>query len=146
MWPRSAATYDRMIVPRFITLPIDCSPSENETPSSAVGCALKVLSTELACIPFSKGVYFFGSKVSVCAIPPAIHSRITVSAFDFIFGFAQELTRLAGIPAASAASVAALVFCKNSLRFQFLFISKTIYKFPIVLRSKYQLKLGKKHH
>jgi hypothetical protein len=47
---------------------------------------------------------------------------MTVSAFDLIFGFAHELNREAGIPAAKAAIVAALVFCKNSLLFQGLYI------------------------
>jgi hypothetical protein len=71
---------------------------------------LKVLNTLLAFIPFSNGVNFLGSKVSVCAMPPAIHSRMTVSAFDWILGFEHELNMLAGIPAAKAAKVAALVF------------------------------------
>jgi hypothetical protein len=98
------------------------SPSEKLIPSSEVGDDLKVLSTEFASIPFSNGVYFFGSNVSVCAMPPAIQRRITVSAVDLIFGFEQDVTRLVGIPAAKAARVAALVFCRNSRLFQDLFI------------------------
>ena len=98
------------MVPMFITLPMDPKPSEKLTPSNDVGTDLDVLSTLLDSMPFSKGVYFLGSKVSVCAIPPAIHKRITVSAFDLILLLLQELNIEAGIPAARAASVAALVF------------------------------------
>jgi hypothetical protein len=58
----------------------------------------------------------------VCAIPPAIQSRITVSAFALIFGLAQELNNDAGSPDAIAARVAAPVFCKNSLLFHLLFM------------------------
>lgn len=120
--PRSAATYERIMVPRFITLPIDSSPSEKLIPSNAVGTDLKVLKTLFAGIPFLNGVYRFGSNVSVCAIPPAIQSRITVSAFDLILPLPQELTRLTGMLADKAAIVAALVLCKNSRRLHFLFI------------------------
>jgi hypothetical protein len=88
-----------------------------------VGTDLNVLKTLFASIPFSKGVYFFGSNVSVCAMPPAIHRSITVSAFDLILFLLHELSRpLIGRPAANADIVAALAVCKNSLRFQFLFI------------------------
>src|SRR5690606_16383891 len=111
-----------MIVPRCIMFPICWSPSEKLTPSRDVGCDLKVVSTEVAAMPASKGVYFFGSKVSVCAMPPAIHKRITLSAVDLILGFEQEVSRLVGIPAARAARVAALVFCRNSRLFQGLFM------------------------
>jgi len=63
----------------------------------------------------------------VCAMPPAIQRRITVSALAFIVGAAQELNRVVGIPDAIAANVAALVFCKNSLRFQFLFMIQSFH-------------------
>src|SRR5678815_1145433 len=105
-----------MTVPLSITLPIDSSPSEKWTPSRAVGTGLKVLSTLLASIPFLNGVNFLGSKVSVWGMPPAIHSRITVSAVEGIFGELQEARKLVtGAPAASAAMVAALVLFRNCL-------------------------------
>ena len=119
MNPKSAATYERMTVPLSITLPIDSSPCEKETPSTAVGTEGNVLSTLFASRPLENAVYFFGSKVSVCGIPPAIHNRITVSAFEVIFFLLQEDRKLLiGAPAANVASVAALVFLINSLRFQ----------------------------
>src|SRR5690554_5454396 len=93
-------------------------------PSKAVGTDLKVLSTRLESSPFSKGVYRLGSKVSVCAIPPAIHRRITVSAVAACLDPPQEDKRLVrGTPAANAAKVAALVVFKKSLLFQLFFIS-----------------------
>ena len=77
-----------------------------------------MLNTLLDCIPFVKGVYFFGSKVSVCGIPPAIQSKITVSAFEVIFLLLQEARKLlTGAPAARAANVAALVLLRNCLLF-----------------------------
>jgi hypothetical protein len=71
----------------------------------------------LLSIPFSKGAYAFGSKVSVCAMPPAIHNKITVSAFESITGSLEhELRKLAeGIVAAKAAALAELIFLMNSL-------------------------------
>src|SRR5882672_5125010 len=110
---------------------MDCNPSENRMPSSAVGREGKVLSTRLASMPFSKGAYRLGSKVSVCAIPPATHSRMTESAVE---GPSPEPlphpeSRLAtGAPAANAASAAALDFLRKSLRFQLAFISLSFNK------------------
>ena len=72
-------------VPRSITLAIFSNPSENRTPSTAVGMLGKVESTPFGSMPFSKGAYRFGSNVSVCAMPPAIQSTITVSAVGAIF-------------------------------------------------------------
>src|ERR1044071_1450773 len=91
-------------------------------PSSDVGNDGNVLSTLLLLIPFSNGVYFFGSNVSVCAIPPAIQSNITVSAVVEGFFPVVLIIRANGAFALNAASVAALVFFKNSRRFQFAFI------------------------
>ncbi len=77
-----------------------------------------MLNTLFDCIPFVKGVYFFGSKVSVCGIPPAIQSKITVSAVEVIFLLLQEDRKLlTGALAASAAKVAALALFRNCLRF-----------------------------
>src|SRR5689334_11715164 len=93
-------------------------------PSSEVGNDGNVLSTALLLIPFSKGVYFFGSNVSVCAMPPAIHNNITVSADVAGFFLPVVLSiRANGALALNAASVAALVFFKNSLRSHFEFIT-----------------------
>ena len=70
-------------------------------------------------MPLVNGVYLLGSKVSVCAIPPAIQSKITVSAVAVNFDELQPLNNPAnGAPAANAARVAVLLFFKNSLRFQ----------------------------
>jgi hypothetical protein len=86
-----------------------------------VGRDLNVLSTLLPSIPFSKGVYRLGSNVSVWAIPPAIQSRMTVSALPFrdatlvVHPFSILTT---GVPAAIAANVAADDLFKNSLLFQ----------------------------
>jgi hypothetical protein len=82
-----------------------------------------VLSTSLAIIPLENGVNFFGSKVSVCDIPPAIQSRITVSALEFIFLLLQDDKELVrGTPAANAAIVAAELFLKKSRLFQDVYI------------------------
>ena len=81
-------------MPLSIIEPIDSSPSEKETPSSIVGTGLKVLRTSLAFMPFEKGVYLFGSNVSVWAIPPAIQSRMTVSALEFVLLLLQEDNKL----------------------------------------------------
>src|SRR5260370_1110278 len=48
--------------------------------STAVSIAGKVLSTSFDFNPFSYGEKRLGSNVSVCAMPPAIQSTITVSA------------------------------------------------------------------
>ena len=84
-----------------------------------MGTDLKVLNTSFAIMPLEKAVYLFGSKVSVCAIPPAIQSKITVSAVAVNFDELQPLNKPAnGAPAVNAARVALLLFFKNSLRFQ----------------------------
>ena len=53
-------------------------------PSTAVSIDGNVLSTCSGRRPRSNGVYRFGSKVSVCAIPPPIHRTIRVSAVGVI--------------------------------------------------------------
>src|SRR5690606_7216639 len=122
-------------------LAMDSSPCEKCTPSIDVGIDGNVLNTVFASIPFSKGVYRLGSNVSVWAMPPAIHNRITVSALDFIAGLLQELSRLTGAPAANAASVAALVFCRNSRLFQ-PFIAK-VYLIYAIRKSIETLEAGR---
>jgi hypothetical protein len=88
-----------------------------------VGNDLKVLNTRVPSIPFSNGVYRLGSNVSVCAIPPAIQSRITASAEGFRTGLVHPSSKPAtGAPAANAASVAALDLFRNSRLFQVAFI------------------------
>ena len=49
-------------------------------PSTTVSIAGNVLRTRSVRTPGSKGVYRFGSNVSVCAIPPAIHRTMMESA------------------------------------------------------------------
>src|SRR6187402_2831826 len=69
-------------------------------------------------MPLEKAVYLFGSNVSVCGMPPAIHNRITVSALEVIFLLLQEARKLlTGVLAANVANVAALAFLRKSLLF-----------------------------
>ena len=104
------------MAPRSITLPTDSNPSEKYKPSTAVGTLGKVLKTLLLSTPLVYGVYAFGSKVSVWAMPPAIQSRITESAVEGIFGPEQEDKKLlAGIDADMAAADANPIFLMNSL-------------------------------
>src|SRR5687768_13205477 len=87
----------------------------------------KVLRTSLDSIPLRKGVYFFGSKVSVCAIPPAIKSRITESAVEGKVGVPQEESNPAkGAPIPMVAMAAALVFFMKSRRLWRVFIGAFI--------------------
>ena len=66
----------------------------------------KVLKTAFDSRPFSNGVYRFGSKVSVCAMPPAIHNTTRQSA---VAGWAGGMAPKArGAPADKAPRVAAL--------------------------------------
>ena len=78
---------------------------------------LKVLSTSLPSIPLRKGVYLLGSKVSVCAMPPAINSQITDSAVEGIREPALESQEDSnpgiGAPAAMVAILAADNFFKK---------------------------------
>src|SRR5690606_20264858 len=101
---------------------MDSRPSEKLIPSRTVGTDLNVLNTRFESSPFSNGVYRFGSKVSVWAIPPAIHNRMTVSAVDAWAALQDDSILLRGTPAAKAASVAALVDFKKSRLFHLFFI------------------------
>jgi hypothetical protein len=76
-----------------------------------------------------KGVYFFGSKVSVCGIPPAIQSKITVSAFEVVFLLLlqEDMKLLTGAPAARAAKVAALVLLKKLPSAPFIHFKNQLY-------------------
>src|SRR5688572_3463473 len=79
----------------------------------------KVDRTLLGSRPFSYGVYRFGSNVSVCDIPPAIHRMITVSAVAGVGGMCLAVGSFAqafGAPAASAASVVADAVLRKSRR------------------------------
>jgi hypothetical protein len=80
-----------------------------------------VLNTRLASIPFSNGLYRLGSKVSVWAIPPAIQSRITVSAEELIFGTGLQPGNhpASGAPAAMAARLAPEHCFRKVRRFHF---------------------------
>ena len=93
-------------------------------PSKAVGNEGKVLNTTFDSIPFLKGVYFLGSKVSVWAIPPAINNNITVSAeagID-ILELQEENRPAIGDPNPIVAMVAVLVFLRKSLLFRLFFM------------------------
>jgi hypothetical protein len=68
-----------------------------------------------------------------------------VSAVAGIFGREHELRKEAGMPAAIAARVAALVRCKNSLRFHDLFIANYFLSF-IVMREFHQMRKPNRHH
>src|SRR4051812_12280417 len=83
--------------------------------STAVSMLGNVERTPFGSIPLSYAVNFFGSNVSVCAIPPAIQSTITVSAVGLIFGSASAAKSL-GARADRAASVAAEADFKKSRR------------------------------
>ena len=80
MNPRSAATDERTSVPRSMTLAMRSRPWDSLMLSTFVSIDGNVLRTPFDSTPGVKGVYFFGSKVSVCAIPPAIQRTMTVSA------------------------------------------------------------------
>jgi len=81
-----------------------------------VGIDLNVLSTSSDFIPVAYGVNRLGSNVSVWAMPPAIHSKMTVSAVDcFPKGFMLLKSPDKGMVAPKAAMVAALVFFKKCL-------------------------------
>ena len=69
-----------MIAPRSMTRATRSRPCEILMLSTAVSMLGNVLSTRSVRTPGSNGVYRFGSQVSVCAIPPAIHNTMTASA------------------------------------------------------------------
>ena len=81
-----------------------------------VGTDWNVLRTSLDFIPVEYGVNRLGSNVSVCAMPPPIQSKMTVSAVDCLpKGFMLLRSPDKGMVAPKAAMVAALVFFKNFL-------------------------------
>ena len=80
MKPRSGARNVLMSAPRSITRATRSSPWEILMWSTAVSMAGNVLNMRSVRTPGSNGVYRFGSQVSVCAIPPAIHNTMTASA------------------------------------------------------------------
>src|SRR5947208_1466494 len=108
MNPRLAGWNVLIKVPRCITLAHSGNPSETFNPSTLVGIDRNVDMTALASMPFSNGVYFFGSHVSVWACPPAIQSRIMASAVALGAGLSsarrgfQEGPPMAVIEAAQA--------------------------------------------
>src|SRR5580693_3470097 len=102
MKPRSPTRWERINVPRSMILAILSRPCEILMLSTTVSMLGKVLRTLSEARPVSYGVYFLGSNVSVCAMPPAIQSRITESARGSILGPAK---RRASLPV-KAASVA----------------------------------------
>jgi hypothetical protein len=116
MKPRSAACAVRMSVPRFITAAIFSSPLENLIPSTLVGMLGNVESTAFDSTPLLNGVYRFGSNVSVCAMPPAIHRTMTQSARGAIFSMLSEAKTRDSF-AARAPSVAAEADFRKSRRF-----------------------------
>src|SRR5438105_9651288 len=89
--------------------------------STTVSICGKVLRTWSGLRPRSKAVYFFGSKVSVWAMPPAIHNTITVSAVGLIFSSGSAVS-WRGKPAAKAESVVALAVFIKSRRFHWLHV------------------------
>src|ERR1700728_1352561 len=127
------------------------SPCEIWILSTDVRIAGNVLSTSAVGTPGLNGVYFFGSHVSVCAIPPAIHSTIVESAVAT--GAAAARTS-SGSPPISAASEAAAVVPINPRRL----IRELMYFSSLVMTAFYlqppfrrlflidQLKLRLHHH
>jgi hypothetical protein len=73
-------------------------------------------------MPLVYGVNFLGSKVSVCAMPPPIQSKITLSAVALILPDWQLNAPNIGTPEAMAARAAELVVCRKFLRDNDLFI------------------------
>src|SRR5688572_21652381 len=104
--------------------------------STTVSIDGNVLSTRFDSNPGSNGVYCFGSNVSVCAIPPAIHRTMTVSHVGLIASFGSSTAQSGrGSPAASAASVAALAVFKKSRRDQFGFMYRIVSPNQLKLRQ-----------
>jgi hypothetical protein len=71
-------------------------------------------------------------------MPPAIHSRITVSALEVIFLLLQEARKLlTGAPAANVANVAALAFLRKSLLFHRSILQdlSSMNKFVLIVKS-----------
>src|SRR5438270_2661312 len=103
--------------------------------STAVSILGKVLNTFSVRTPGSKGVYLLGSKVSVCAIPPAIQRTITASA---VAGGAAAWT-ISGSRPISAVSVAPAVAPINPRR-----LTRALIHFSseFIVTSINQLKLG----
>src|SRR5438105_9063451 len=82
--------------------------------STAVSMAGNVLRTLSGDIPFSYGVYFLGSNVSVWAIPPPIQRTMTESAVALGLDAAASAPRIwRARPAARALRVAAEVWRKE---------------------------------
>src|SRR5436190_707210 len=78
-----------------------------------------VLRNASGAIPFSNGVYRFGSNVSVWAMPPAIHRTITVSAVAFARSApTSSASNARGKPADNADRVATLADLRKSRRFK----------------------------
>src|SRR5262245_26630174 len=115
MYPRSGAWKVLMIAPRSMTRATRSRPCEILMWSTAVSMAGNVLSTCSVRTPGSNGVYFFGSHVSVCAIPPAIQSTTTESAVAFETRPCCACSGCGSRPT-SAASVAPAVAPMNARR------------------------------
>src|SRR5688500_17696633 len=87
--------------------------------STTVSIEGKVDSTLFGESPTSKGVYFFGSNVSVCAMPPAIQRTMTLSAVGTSLAADASSAKVAlGNDALSAASAAAEAVLRKSRRDQ----------------------------
>src|SRR5438045_1178509 len=124
MNPRSAAQYDRINVARSITRAIFSSPCDNLILSTTESIVGNVDNTAFDSSPGRNSVNFFGSNVSVCAIPPAIQRTITASAVGFGFAPGPYISgdgapsphTARGHEAASADNVAAEAPFKKSRR------------------------------
>src|SRR5438874_4662641 len=112
------------------------NPSVSLMLSTTVSICGNVLSTCSGFNPRSNGTYRFGSKVSVCAIPPAIQRTITVSAVGLGFSSLPAQT-CRGKPAPNAESVAALAVLRKSRR---------LHSTRVLIRLIYQLKFGQHNH
>ena len=77
--PRSPAVYERISVARSITFAMFSRPCEILMLSTAVSIAGNVQSTRFGFEPFSNGVYAWVERLRA-AMPPPIHSTMTVSA------------------------------------------------------------------
>ena len=109
MKPRSASRCERISVPRSMTLRDVFQPlRELDIVHRGIDGRKGAQHALAGAGPFRTRVYRLGSKVSVCAMPPAIHSRIMVSALASILGAPHNWR---GAPPSSADMVALADAC-----------------------------------
>ena len=96
-------------VPRSMTFAISSRPCEMRMLSTRSGSTETYSGRACSPGPVHTACGFFGSQVSVCAMPPAIQSRIMLSAVAF--GFSPSAAKIAG-RRRSEAAIAAAALCR----------------------------------